>query len=182
MGANDSLADPTCGTEKTLITGTSLCSTFLNWNASDALCISGTIPTLPPSPTVDDDNANWGVAIGLNATEEPNIGTLGQTYSTIAFTLIGSPQGDLRAHLHRKGDPDGTTFCSSVTSGTPIPLTSFSTTCYDRAKPGLALTTADVPNIDKLNVQVNSTSSPVTISNLCLTGIAFTKSGMAHSM
>ena len=75
--------------------------------------------------------------------------------------------------VHRKGDPDATSYCYALTPGTAIPLTSFSTTCYTSASPGTAITATDIPNIDKVSVQVSSTTSLITVTNLCITGITF---------
>jgi hypothetical protein len=75
----------------------------------------------------------------------------------------------------RKGDADSTNYCHAVSPGASISLGSFSTTCYDTANPGTALAATDVPNIDKISVQVPSTSTAITVSKLCLTGITFAK-------
>ena len=87
----------------------------------------------------------------------------------------GSPLSGLRLLLHRKGDADSTNYCHAVSPGASISLGSFSTTCYDTTNPGTALAATDVPNIDRIGVQVPSTSTAITVSKLCLTGITFAK-------
>jgi Tetratricopeptide repeat len=171
FGAQDTVTAPTCGGEK--LTAGSFCNS-LTWTSKDALCISGSIPALPVSPTTADYNDNWGISLGINATEATG-GTLGQSYSSIAFTLTGAPLAGLRAQLHKKGESDAVSYCAALTPGTPLPLTSFSTNCFNDSSSGTAIKATDVPNIDKLNVQVYSSTSPIAISNLCLTGITLIK-------
>jgi hypothetical protein len=60
-------------------------------------------------------------------------------------------------------------------TGSALTITSFTTTCYDTAKPGTALTAADVPNIDKVGVQVSSGTAAISVSKFCITGITFGK-------
>jgi hypothetical protein len=61
-----------------------------------------------------------------------------------------------------------------MTSGKAITLTSFHTKCYDSPADGVALTAADVPNIDKIGVQISSdTGADYAVSNFCLTGVTF---------
>jgi hypothetical protein len=60
-----------------------------------------------------------------------------------------------------------------MTSGTAIAFTSFNTKCYDTPPDGVALTAADVPNIDEIYVDVPSITTAITVTNLCITGIAF---------
>ena len=171
LGIADAITDPTCGTSKTAIRATAPCLTSTNWNSPTALCISGTVPALG---TLPDYTGNWGVSVGVNASDATG-GTLGQSFSSITIAVSGSPSSGLRAMVHRRGDPDATSFCYALTPGTAIPLTSFSTTCYTSASPGTAITAADVPNIDKISVQVSSGTAAITVSTLCITGITFAK-------
>ena len=61
-----------------------------------------------------------------------------------------------------------------MTSGRAITLTDFNTKCYDSPADGTALTAADVPNIDKIGVQISSDiGSAYTVTNFCLTGVTF---------
>jgi hypothetical protein len=60
-----------------------------------------------------------------------------------------------------------------MTPGTAIPFTSFTTKCYDTPPDGVALTLADVPNIDSIAVQVSSGPTAITVTDLCITGITF---------
>jgi ABC-type polysaccharide/polyol phosphate export permease len=76
--------------------------------------------------------------------------------------------------VHKKGDPDATSYCATLTAGA-MPFTSFSTTCYTPASPGVAITAADVSIIDKISVQVSSGTAAITVASLCITGITFAK-------
>jgi hypothetical protein len=66
-------------------------------------------------------------------------------------------------------------YCATITtSGAPIPLTNFNTACWDNS--GTALKATDVPNIDKVGVQISSDLTNVyVVSNFCLKSIAFAK-------
>ena len=170
LGADDSISDPTCGTSEAEITAAADCKTTTNWNAEDKLCMTGSIPALGDEP---DYEANWGVSVGLNATD-PDTGGLGQSFSSVTITTSGSPSSGLRAIVHLKGDGESVQYCSPLTSGTAIPFTDFSLTCWDTAKPGTAITAAQVKDIDKIAVQVNSGSTAIDV-DLCITKIEFAK-------
>jgi hypothetical protein len=170
LGAQDSISSPTCGTA--LITKAAPCTTSTVWSSTSALCMSGSVPALPAAPTSADYTNNWGVSIGLNSTD-PAASGLGQSFVSVAITVTGTPAAGLRAVVHRKGDVDDVSYCAALTSGTAIPLTSFVTDCYNTVPAGTKITTADIPNIDKISVQVSSTSAAITVSNLCITGITF---------
>jgi hypothetical protein len=133
--------------------------------------MSGSIPAL--DKTTPDYTGNWGVELGVNATE-PNT-SLGQSFSTVAITVSGSPTSGLRAMLHRKGDSVDTNYCLAMTSGTAMTLTTFNTKCYDATPDGDALSASDVPNIDKVAVQVSSSTTAISVEKLCITGITFGK-------
>ena len=168
LGSLDSLSDPKCGTAA--FTSTTNCAAA-TWSTTTSLCITGVVPALGATP---DYTNNWGVSVGVNSTDPAGTG-LGQPLTSVAITVTGSPTSGLRAMMHRKGDPDATSYCAALTSGTAMPLTSFTTTCYTPTTPGTALTAADVPNIDKISVQVSSGTAAVTVANLCITGITFAK-------
>ena len=170
-GPIDTVTDPTCGSPAGPLTSSVPCN-YTNWSTPDAFCVSGSIPALPASPLASDYDENWGIQIGVSATDPAGSG-LGQSFTTITFALTGSPNVALRAMVHRKGDPDTASYCATLTSGVPIALTSFNTTCWDGL--GTRITAADVPNIDKVLVQVLSTSVAVAVSNFCLTGVSFGK-------
>lgn len=170
MGALDVVTSPTCGSSHAPITSVNTClATQTNWESSNALCVSGTIPALPENPTSTDYSDNWGMQLGANASDP--IGALGKSYSTITLYFTGSPQTGLRATVHRTGDPIGTTYCSLVTSGTAMALTSFNTSCWNNS--GISLTSADLPKIDKVGLEVVSGQTEITVSKLCLTSIVF---------
>jgi hypothetical protein len=169
LGSSDFITDPTCG--GATITNANPCATSTTWNSTTALCMTGSLPALGDPP---DYTNNWGLAVGVNATNPPG-GGLGQTYTSVAITVTGSPTSGLLAIAHRKSDPEGTTYCAALASGAAITLTSFNTKCYDSPPDGTYLTAADVPNIDQIKVQVSSTNSAITVTNLCISGITFTK-------
>ena len=169
LGKDDTVTDPKCGTSA--ITSTTQCAAT-TWSTTDSLCMSGSIPALPASPTSADYSNNWGIMLGINATD-PEGGGLGQSFSSVTITVTGSPTSGLRAKVHKKGGPsDG--YCAPYTSGA-IPFTSFTTECWNTTSPGTAITAADVPNIDQIGIQVPSSQTAITVSNLCITGITFAK-------
>lgn len=176
MGPQDSASSPTCGTSATAITSTTPCLTSTTWSSASSLCISGTIPMVTGTPA--DYTDDWGLQIGVNATDATPSGTLGSnaaSFTKITFTTSGAvapTTAAIRAEIHRLGDPDATTYCANMTSGTPITLTAFNTACWDGS--GTSLTSADITNIDKVGVQISSdTSSAYTVTNYCLSGISF---------
>jgi hypothetical protein len=172
MGDVETLIDPTCGTARLPISSTQPCSSAVNWNSANALCISGIIPALPASPTSDDYSSNWGIQIGLNATEPPT-GKLGRSYSTMSVVVTNAPTQEFRLVLHRQGDPDSENYCyDAVSSGSVVQLRQFNTLCWGGADT-VFLQASDIPNIDRLGLQFSSTSKTITLSNTCLTSISF---------
>jgi len=169
LGSLDSLTDPTCGTAKAAITSAAPCKADTQWTGTDKLCISGNVPAL--DATTPDYTNNWGVSVGLNSTD-PAGGGLGQSLSSVTIATSGTPSSGLRAIVHLKGDSDSTQYCAPLTTGA-MAFTSFSATCWDTAKPGTAITAAQVTNIDKIAVQVTSGSAAIPVSSLCITGITF---------
>lgn len=173
LGRDDNLTSPVCDTGMP-ITMDKPCATSTVWSKPDALCMSGLIPALPASPTQIGYDNNWGVDVGVN-TREPSdaIGDSLEGYTTISFTISGSPSSGLRAILHRKSDPAGTTYCmDSIKSDTPIRFTKFNTRCWGDAST-VYLTEADLPMIDKVGVRVSSTTSAIAVTNLCLSRLTF---------
>ena len=170
LGASDSVTTPTCGAAEAPITSASLCLGTTHWNIATALCVTGTVPALPVSPTQPDRNNNWGIQVGVNAAE-PNQ-AIGKSFGSITVNATGLPSSGARVELHRSVDAAGTTYCSnSFVSGTPIALTSFNTSCWDNS--GTALTTGDVAKIDEVGIQVSSTNTAITVTDLCMTSIVF---------
>jgi hypothetical protein len=100
-------------------------------------------------------------------------GVLGQAFSIITFTHTGIPLLGLRAIVKRQSDPESVTYCADIATGQAIPFTSFTRTCWDATNPGIALTPADVPTIQKIDVYVRSTTTPIVVDNPCLTKIEF---------
>jgi hypothetical protein len=126
-----------------------------------------------PANTEKDYDANWGMSVGLNATD-PAGGGLGQAFTSIAIAVSGAPAGvKLVAQIHKKGDPDGTSYGAYMTSAAPIPLTSF-TTDYYAATPKGKFVATNAPNIDKVAVQISSSeTAAITVTDFCITGITF---------
>ena len=168
LGTADTITSPTCGATKAAITNATPCAADPNWSGT-GLCMTGSVPAL--AATNPDYAGNYGVEVGVSATD-PATGGLGQSFSSISIAVSGSPSTGLRALVHRVGDPDSTSYCLPYASGA-MTLTSFTTACYTPATPGTALTAADVPNIDKVAIQVPSTTTAITVTSLCITGITF---------
>lgn len=167
LGVDDTVTDPVCLDPDGPIEGGASClNTY--WSSTTAYCVSGYIPALDPD--YPDYTYNWGIRINVGATPE-STGTLGQTFSSVAVSLTGSPQSGLRLNVHRRGDPGSTVYCATLTPGTFIPMSQLNTACWDGS--GTALAASDVAKIDRVSVHVPSGASSVTVSNLCLTGITF---------
>jgi hypothetical protein len=188
LGAQDKATSPTCAPDATDLTKTQEI-TKANacppkgqaiWSSTDALCISGSIPALPASPVQADYDNNWGLEVGANASETEG-DAITSAYSSMALTFNGTPTMGLRAEIHIKGDPAGTTYCyDGVTSGKSVDLTKFITACWDGTSCATSTTagckalTAEVAkNIDKVGIQVSATGKDITVTDLCLTGIQF---------
>jgi hypothetical protein len=169
LGALDVIDSPTCGTPAVPITSANLCATVPNWNSKTELCVTGLVPALPSPATGADFAANWGIQLGVNA-KEP-IAAIGKAFTTITINFTGLPATGLRAELHRSGDAAGATYCALLTSGTAMLLTSFNTACWDST--GTAFTAADAAKIDKVSIQVSSTTTAIPVTNLCITSITF---------
>jgi hypothetical protein len=172
MGQLDSASSPTCS--GTAITKATPCASGTSWASASSLCLSGSIPALPAAPVQTDYDNNWGLQIGVNATNAEPTGTLGSNaaaFTSVTFNVTGTPSAGLRAMFHVSGDPDTKSYCANMVSGTAMMITSFNTACWDGS--GTALTAAQIPNIDKAGVQVSSTATAITVTSLCLTGITF---------
>jgi hypothetical protein len=168
MGPMDAVKSPSCGGVP--ITSSAPCMTSTTWNSPNALCVTGYIPALPAFPVQTDYDNNWGIDLCANATQFPG-GTLGAYYGTIAIDLTGTPTTGLRLMVHRKGDLDATWYCAFLMSGTPIRFASLNSACWDGT--GMAFASADVPNIDRVGVQMPSAATAITLNNLCMTRIIF---------
>ena len=174
LGSADEITSPTCGPAESEITSSTPCLSVPNWPRPDALCVSGSIPALPPSPTAGDYESNWGIRVGVNASD-PSGGVLGQAWSSMRITASGSPTTGLLAVVHKKGDPAAIDYCSPMSSNVSMPFTSFTRTCWDTGSPGAAFASTDVANIDQIGVLIASGSNAITVSDLCITSIAFSK-------
>lgn len=163
LGQLDTLSAPTCGGKP--VTSSSACGAF-EWPSRSGLCMSGSIPAVSGG----DYSANWGIMLAANVAEPKGTG-LGQSFQSITFNLQGSPTSSLRGMVHRKGDGEATNYCANIASGVAVPVTSFSTSCWDGS--GKSLVVTDVPDLDWIGIQVVSGTSPVTVSNLCLTSLVF---------
>jgi len=167
-----SMNSPTC--EGATITNAKPCMTETRWSMPDSLCMSGSIPSLPAAPVQSDYDNNWGMEIGVNAQDPPDaIGSAMSSFTTVTFTFSGIPQTGVRAFIHRKGDPESTTYCfDSVAPGRTVSLIKFNTKCWGDATT-VYLTYADLPNIDQIGLMVPSTMSAITVNSFCLARISF---------
>ena len=163
LGSLDNLDQPMCGTDH-IISTTSCAAT--TWPSDDGLCMSGKIPAL--DSVKPDYSGNWGVEVGVDTGA-----TLDKSFSTIAITVSGSPTSGLRAMLHRKGDGVDTNYCLAMTSGTALTMNTFNTKCYNSPPDGDTLSSSDIPNLDKVAVQISSGSTEIVVDNFCMTGITF---------
>jgi hypothetical protein len=193
LGASDTVTDPVCAEDpKDLATtrpitggpwgsciygGTCPTTGQTVWNAPDRLCITGSIPKVVGG----DYNGNWGLEIGVNTKDPPatsaGSGTLGKTYTHMTFTTTGTIEPAntaIRPVIHLVDMAcDANPYCATMSaSGKAMTLTSFNTKCWDGS--GTALTAADIPNIDKIGIQIwSDTANVYTVTDYCLTGIQF---------
>lgn len=168
LGSVDTVTDPTCASPAGAITSSASCLDTL-WSSPTAYCFSGKIPAVINSV---DYTTNWGIELGIDATPVSG-GVLGQSFASLSVALTGSPLTGLRVIVHRKGDASGSDYCATMTSGASVLFTNFNTACWDGS--GSRLAAADVANLDKIGIHIPSTSAAITIANLCLLGITFTK-------
>jgi hypothetical protein len=169
LGADDSLTSPTCGAAKDPITKASPCTTTTVWSKDTALCLTGSIPALSNPPLSTEYTTNWGVQVGVNSTTEPS-GKLGKSFSTIAIKFSGTPTS-ARAVIHLAGDPAATSYCfDAIKSGDVMDLSKFNTECWSGGK-GSAFSASSAANIDKVSLQISSTSSAITVTDFCMDSI-----------
>jgi hypothetical protein len=161
----DVVTDPACLGG---VSASSPCTITAPWNSPTALCVSGTIAALSATPTQPDYNGNWGIEIGVYASTDGSV--IGMPYTSIDVSVSGSPTNGLRVIVHRKGDPLTAPYCAAYT-GSAIPFTSFNTACWSGG--GTALLPADVPNINWVAVEIPSSTTAITVNNLCLKSITF---------
>ena len=178
LGKDDTLTSPTCDEAEDPITNEEPCNTKTTWaeGGDGKLCMTGSIPALPSSPVQADYDNNWGVQIGVNATEPPDeAGDKMSDYKTVTLTFSGAPKSGLRAMVHRKGDGDATTYClDSIKSGVALDLAKFNTKCWGETPTVKFSVPDDLPKIDKIGLQVSSSSSKIDV-DLCLEKVEFGK-------
>jgi hypothetical protein len=157
------------------------------WNSSTALCITGTIPMVMNS----DYTSDWGLQIAMNTSSPPadtngNGKTLKATYSTIAYDItpdaVTPTNTAIRAVIHLVSQECfANPYCATITApGQALTLTDFNTECWNGTActtgTCLQLTAADIPNIDKVGVQISSSDKMAyTVNNFCLNSITFGK-------
>jgi len=158
------------------------------WNSSSALCITGSIPKVQGV----DYTSDWGLQIATNSSSPPadssgNGSTLGKTYSTITYDItpeaVTPTNTAIRAVIHLISqecfaDP----YCATIpASGAVLKLTDFNTECWNGTVCGAGaackqLKPEDVPNIDKVGVQISSDiQNAYVVNNFCLNNIKFGK-------
>lgn len=155
LGSADTITDPTCGATKAAITNLALCATNPNWSAAD---------------TSTEYGANYGVVVDVNAGDP---GVLGVAYTTITIAASGLPTSTVRAQVHVKGDPDGTSYCMTY-SASAMTLAKFATDCYATA-PTALIPAASIPNVDKVSLEAVSSQTATSVTSMCMTGITFGK-------
>jgi hypothetical protein len=172
--------DPECG-------GGTACPTTGRtvWNSSSSLCITGTIPKVQGT----DYTSDWGLQIAMNTSNPPaNLGghPLNATYSTITYDItpqaITPTNNAVRAVIHLVSQACGANpYCATIpASGAVLNLADFNTECWNgpacTTTACLQLKATDVPNIDKVGVQISSdTGNVYTVNNFCLNNIKFGK-------
>jgi hypothetical protein len=161
----DVVTDPACLGG---VSGDSPCTITAPWNSPNALCVSGTIAALATTPAQPDYSGNWGLEIGVYASTDGS--AMGTPYTSINVSVSGTSTNVLRVIVHRKGDPLTTQYCAAYT-GSAIAFTSFNTACWNGS--GTALLPADVPNINWVAVEIPSSTTAITVDNLCLKSITF---------
>lgn len=181
LGRDDTVSSPVCdatgatppGTATDTITKDKPCPEVGGkavWSSDNALCISGTVPIVVGG----DYTNNWGFQIGVNSSTTAG-GVIPKAYNTITFNFDGLPVpagAVIRAELHKLGDSAEVTYCATATTGTALPIATFSKTCWDGA-PG-DFGAAGAAAIDKVGLQVSAdTANAYTVTNLCLHTIAF---------
>jgi hypothetical protein len=172
FGVADSVSDPTCSSPAGPLLADTPCKLTV-WSSTSAYCVSGSLPALSASPTPTEYDENWGIQVGINSTPDDGTGLLGQAFTGVAISVTGTPTSGLRAVVHRKGDPEKTNYCALLSSGATILFSSFNTACWNGS--GTSLSAADVPVLDQIGVQVPSGKTAISVKNLCITGITFTK-------
>lgn len=132
--------------------------------------MSGQIPALR-EPFGPDYVNNWGIMMGVNASEDTSRAPSSRTFSSISFKFNGAPTTGVQAVVHLSGDPEMTAYCvKEIQPGQSIDVTEFNTSCYSFTEK--RLTVADTKRIDWVALWVQSTSSAITINNLCWDGVA----------
>jgi hypothetical protein len=195
MGQFDSASQPKCdstgatppGTASDPITKAAPCPSVGGktvWNTpNQGLCITGSVPVVGTTAGVTgpDYTGYWGLEVGANT--DTSGGTVDISgYTSVAFSYNDSaispaPTGLIRGEIHVKGHvPTDESYCAVLKgSGQGTLLTSFNTQCWTGGA-GIALTPADMKNIDQMGVQISSdTTNSYTVSNFCWSGVTFTK-------
>lgn len=173
MAPNASLTDPTCGTDKHSITSDNPCTTRVNWNSETALCMTGAVTGLPATATAAEHEINWGVKIGVGLKGANDIGLAIAKYNQVAFRFSADAKIASRAVLHRKGDPDTTTYCiDDIRSGAALRLDRFNTKCWGDVTT-VYLELQDIPKIDYFALRLVPFDETRVFSNLCLQGLSF---------
>jgi hypothetical protein len=171
LGLKDFITDPKCDGKE--ITKTEPCNSKATWNADGKVCISGTVPALPSTPGPQDYKDNWGVEVGVHASQATD-GTLNQDYKNVIFNVSGKPSTGLRFLVHLLGDDTDTTYCVNSKSGQKSSLDGFNTKCWGEAGT-VNLTFDKVKNIDQVGVEVAAGNSEIKVEDLCLESVVFGK-------
>jgi hypothetical protein len=193
MGQFNSASEPVCdntangGTASDAITKATPCPSTGGktvWTTPDAgLCITGSVPKVGTTTGVTgpDYTGYWGLELGANS--DTSSGTIDISgYTSVSFSYNDSaispaPTGLIRGEIHVKGHtPSDESYCAVLKgSGQGALLTSFNTQCWQGGA-GVALTAADMKNIDQMGLQISSdTTNDYKVSGFCWSGVSFTK-------
>jgi hypothetical protein len=154
------------------------------WNTpNQGLCITGSVPKVGTTAGVTgpDYTGYWGLEVGANA--DASTGTIDISgYTSVSFNytdaaLTPAHPGIVRGEIHVKGHvPADESYCALLTGpGKGSLLTSFNTQCWVGGA-GIALTAADMKNVDQMGVQISSdVTTDYTATNFCWSGVTFTK-------
>ena len=174
FGAAQTITDPVCLGSGKPPTAATPCTASVKWNSATAACMAGNSPPVSDA----DRNASWGMGIGVGVKDTG--GPIGKMFSTISVSATGVPASAIASKLwlvsvHRNNDPANVLY-RAVDNGTgqAHALTSLNTAWSNPAK-GLWFSAADAPNIDRIEVDVISSTEAFTVTDLCLHSVALDK-------
>ncbi len=136
---------------------------------STALCASGVATA--------DSTYNTVAGMGFNLNQDSSgatNGTVAAPANVTVTTKLGSNAGDAKVRIVLV-DASDTKYCAESgqwTSGTPIPITTFNTQCWDPTQPGTVYLSAG-NQIRTILLEVPSSMEADRPFSMCLTGVTF---------